>query len=180
MLDLSLVSPERRQDLETAIEQIRRIRGYRRDGKEKPHKLVLLLAVLDLIEDGIISDNRIYLSLELEERFSRYFALVANEGDWCQVSLPFFHLRSSGFWFHKIKPHREATYSGMRTPWGGRRNITKNIEFAYLSERLFSIMQDSAARKVLKRVLADRLVECSKNPAARFLREGLYDDASAR
>ena len=43
----------------------------RSSGHEKPHKPILLLAVLDLIESGAICDNKVIPSQELREAFNR-------------------------------------------------------------------------------------------------------------
>jgi putative restriction endonuclease len=48
---------------------------------ERPHKPVMLLAVLDLFAQGTIKENRITFSPELLEQFAEYFEAVRVEGD---------------------------------------------------------------------------------------------------
>jgi predicted restriction endonuclease len=67
-------------------------------GRSRPHKPILLLAVLDLIEAGHIRENKIFLDQELVGAFASRFREFASDGDWCQPVQPFFHLRSSPFW----------------------------------------------------------------------------------
>jgi len=58
---------------EDAIALIYDLKRDRSSGHEKPHKPILLLAVLDLIESGAICDNKIVPSQELREAFTAYF-----------------------------------------------------------------------------------------------------------
>src|SRR6056297_1211036 len=75
-----------------------------------PHKVAMLLAVIDLIEAGDITDNLIYYDTRLCEAFGRHFAKLATELDSERAYLPFFHLRSSGFWHHKVRAGTEVDY----------------------------------------------------------------------
>ncbi len=97
-------------------------------GHKKPHKLVMLLAVLDLFEKHIISENKIYFNDDLTESFSNVFNLIRAKGDWNQPAPPFFHLRTSSFWKHKIKDGQEVQYSKLSTSGGGTKRIEENIE----------------------------------------------------
>ncbi|GIV17514.1 MAG: hypothetical protein KatS3mg022_2949 [Armatimonadota bacterium] len=113
---MSSVSLKQSNSLCRAIEALHKLRRYGRKGAPKPHKVVLLLAVVDLYEDGLIFDNRIYLNRELERRSRFYFRMVAGARDWCQIGPPFYHLRTSDFWFHKVYPNRTLSYQAMCTP----------------------------------------------------------------
>lgn len=142
---------------ETLISQIK---GLRRGGGgeyPKPHKMVMILTALDLAEDGLLQQNKIYFNATLIERFHRHFASVARGDDLSQPSPPFFHLRGSGFWFHKIKPGREGVYATLTTSGGGSKRILENIEYAYLSEEAFQVISDDIQRGELRRFLFDSL-----------------------
>jgi len=65
---------------------------------ERPHKPLLLLAVLDSLEAGEATPDRIPWSRALLARFQRAFAVVRAADDDCTPRFPFFHLRSDGFW----------------------------------------------------------------------------------
>src|SRR4051812_49110780 len=79
-----------------------------------PHKPLLLLAVLDLVEEGLISDNRVELSAELAESFARYWASVPSGKDRGKIVYPFFHLRSEGFWHLVPQPGKETILAHTR------------------------------------------------------------------
>lgn len=63
-----------------------------------PHKPVLLLSVLQLIRDGVIHSNRIFITPELVIAFKSNWELLVTSGHVATFSLPFFHLGSEPFW----------------------------------------------------------------------------------
>lgn len=85
---------------EDLIEQLRHLHVDRSHGAPAPHKPLMLLGVLDLVEECIIEHNRIDHDSRLVERFNDYWAALA------PTWLPFFHLRFDGFW--ELTPRADA------------------------------------------------------------------------
>lgn len=125
------------------------------DGKS-PHKVVLLLSVIELIESGEIAENRIDFDQKLRDTFTKHFNQLATEDDRNNPHLPFFHLRSSGFWHHQIKPGRREAYSALTTA-SGPSAINDNIVYAYLDDELFELLCFSTACELIKSSLLDNL-----------------------
>lgn len=132
-------------------------------GTRKPHKLVMLLAVLDLADKGLLQENKIFFDKPLFESFESIFNLIRAKQDWNQPAPPFFHLRTSNFWRHKVKAGRESFYNKIKTSGGGSKRILDNIEYAYLSEYAFQVIANESARKELREFLIIVL-----NPYANF------------
>ncbi|WP_052732857.1 hypothetical protein [Hymenobacter terrenus] len=67
---------------------------------EAPYKPALLLAVLEGIADGSIADNRIEITPELIAAFKAICADLSTSPLFtaANFALPFYHLRSDGFW----------------------------------------------------------------------------------
>jgi putative restriction endonuclease len=65
---------------------------------ERPHKSLLLLAALDLIDDGLASPDRIPWCQPLRDRFSARFLQVRKHNDQNTPENPFFYLQTQGFW----------------------------------------------------------------------------------
>lgn len=65
---------------------------------EKPHKPVLLLVILDLLDAGLATPDCIEWNAALRERFSAYFEKVKGEDDRDTPENPFRYLASDGFW----------------------------------------------------------------------------------
>jgi len=70
---------------------------------------------------------------------------------------PFFHLRTSGFWFHKIKPGREKNYAALTTTGGGLRLIHDNIDYAYLRDDFFKALSNPVSRRELRLLITSLL-----------------------
>ena len=67
--------------LDAYADKFSRLNVGRVGNHERPHKPVMLLAVLDLFEQGAIKKNMIAYSPELLELFDEYFEAVRGEGD---------------------------------------------------------------------------------------------------
>lgn len=65
---------------------------------EKPHKPLLLLAVFDLLDEGLATPDRIPWCQELRDRFKARFDVVRKHNDQCNSDLPFRYLAGDGFW----------------------------------------------------------------------------------
>lgn len=136
--------------LERLKAEIAALRRNRRRGRVRPHKLLLLLAVLDMAEEGLLRQNRIHFDDSLITRFARHFESYQQADDLCQPAPPYFHLRSSHFWHHKVISGKEAAYAKMDTSGGGSKRILDTIEYAYLSNYAFEIVQEERSRRELR------------------------------
>ncbi len=127
-------------------------------GEKSPHKVAMLLAVLDLVDRGTIVENRIDFDQSLKEAFSHQFGLLASEMDRDNPHLPYFHLRSSGFWHHRIKPGKSASYSNLTTVTGAG-TISEVITYAHLDDELFELLGNGVARELLQAALHRNLTQ---------------------
>ena len=96
--------------LQFYIDAFSTLRMNRSSGTVSPHKVCLLLAVMDLVEKEVIVTNRLYLDEPLQDAFTRQFDLMRQAKDQNTPYLPYYHLRSSGFWHHKIRAGKEEAY----------------------------------------------------------------------
>ena len=120
----------------------------------KPHKLIMLLVVIEMADRGMLKENKIYYDEALRKIFDDYFQLISGSDDWPQPGPPFFHLRTSGFWHHKIKEGQEAHYSTLTTSGGGNKRIEDNIEYAYLSDYAYHVISDYTTRKIIRNYIS--------------------------
>lgn len=146
--------------LATYAERFRRLNVNVAHGRASPHKICMLLAVLDLARGGALTQNRIEYAPPLLERYAIYFRAVRAGGDHPNPHFPFFHLagrlRGGGesFWHLQPKSGREFVLAGMSTARTARQ-ITDNIDHARLDPALFELMQDATAVDALSTVLAE-------------------------
>ena len=121
-----------------------------------PHKVCMLLAVIDLIENGRIESNDIFFNAELKQKYGHYFDVMRTHGDQQNPFLPYFHLRSEGFWSHVIKRGRQEFYDHLITV-SGTPDISDNIEYAALDDNLFALLNQSDSRESLRSALFENI-----------------------
>lgn len=133
------------------------LRMNTRGGNEKsPHKVAMLLAVMDLIERGTITHNRIYFDEPLKDAFSQQFNQLAGSNDRNNPHLPFFHLRGDVFWHHCSKPGKADDYNALTTA-SGPGVVSSHIAYAYVDDELFEYLDNSVSRNFLKSALLENL-----------------------
>lgn len=141
-------------------DQFRRLKVNVAHGRTSPHKICMLLAMLDMARGGALTVNRIEYAPPLLERYAMYFNAVRGAGDHPNPYFPFFHLAGSlrgggeSFWHLQPKPGRESVLANMNTA-STARQVTENIDHARLDIGLFDLLQDENAIDALGAVLAE-------------------------
>ncbi len=118
-----------------------------------PNKPILLLSVIEMVSQGQIRKNQIELEAQLIATFLKLWSHLEpiRKPD---IGLPFFHLTSDGFWHYRMKPGFESLIASkvkIRTV----NAIRQTVEYAYLDEELWEILQHPQQRSVLTQVLID-------------------------
>jgi putative restriction endonuclease len=140
-------------------ERFKRLVVNMSSGRASPHKLCMLLAVLDLARAGAFFKNRIYFAPPLLERYDRLFAAVKGPDDHPNPYFPFFHLagklRGGGasFWHLRPIPGREAIVAAMSSA-RSIVDITTNIAYAELDEGLFNLLQQPKELEALAETIS--------------------------
>lgn len=127
----------------------------------------LLLSVTDLIAQGLIEKNHITISDELINTFNKnWSALTSNPLKDDSFALPFYHLKNKKpkFWYLKFSEQYE----------GGRpqtiNTLKQAIDSARIDDELFSLLQDSNARKELIDVLISVWFSCNQKQIGDILK----------
>lgn len=128
------------------------LRIDRTHGEPAPNKPILLLAVIDLIEQGAITENGIYPSSLLAETFLKYWYLVRDENP--RIQYPFKYLKSERFWHLHAKPGQEGFLLKFKDrEFSSFAQLAETIDYASLDEDLFLYLQYLATREVLRYTL---------------------------
>lgn len=88
------------KDLEYYKDCFSSLNTMKKYGKPAPHKALLLLSVIDLIERGEITNCRIPISNDLVRQFKRNTSALLGESKLFQpvANYPYYHMKSEPFW----------------------------------------------------------------------------------
>lgn len=133
------------------------VKGYR-----APHKLVLLMAICEMVEEGKITENKVFLNADLEEKFKTLWKEYVDSDEEmphdrvaeelfggekkaypfkCNIANPFYHLSGEPFWtLKKSKKWKQ------RTSWSIAA-LKTDYEYAIIDEDLFELMTSETSRK---------------------------------
>ncbi|HID23217.1 MAG TPA: hypothetical protein EYP14_12555, partial [Planctomycetaceae bacterium] len=144
---------------EVWLERFTKLNVYKAKHGEAPHKALLLLALLDMMQAGEPVHERLELTPELAFRFMTLWPIVAyRRTQKPDVRLPFHHLRSDGFWqpytaTGDVSPHKKLTH------------------FVELDDGFRTALDDPEFRRRARRILIARWFQ----PAERCALYALYN-----
>ena len=127
-------------------------------GSCAPHKPIMLLTIISLIDSGDIWKNIIYPTDKVKTIFKAFWMnYVPGDSPFTIAPwTPFWHLKNEPFWHFKSKESgfdiESLAESGQTAKIG---DIRKYIAFAYLDQELFNILQDKEFRAILSRQLIE-------------------------
>ena len=128
------------------LTRFEKIRPRTVSGREKPHKICMLLAVLDLAKAGGLQENKIYCNIDLIERYKDFFNAASALDDIPNPHYPFFFLRgnltdsSHSFWHLQPVPGQEDNLLKL-TSISKFSELTANVEYAWLDQELFELLK---------------------------------------
>lgn len=149
----------------TAFHNMKRatLRGY-----TAPHKPILLLSVMQLIEDGIITSTEIKLDDELIKKFAWTWNLYVDDSNHkekmmvadgleldivnnypfkCNIANPFFHMQSECFW------RLEKSDNYVARPEYSLQKLKASFLYAEIDPELFLLFKDKEVRDRMREEL---------------------------
>lgn len=117
-----------------------------------PHKPLLLLSVIDRFAEKSFQANFIELDSDLIELFAIYWAKVTVPGKRGNISMPFWHLQSDGFWHLLPREGKQniVELSSKIHSIGGLREVTFG---AKVDDELYELIKTEQSRNILRTVL---------------------------
>jgi putative restriction endonuclease len=120
-----------------------------------PHKPILVLSVIHLIEEGRITQNSINLSEELIATFKEIWSYLGSDIHNPDISRPFFHLRGDGFWHHIANPGFGKVLAS-KIKLKTLEEVKRAIKYAHIDDALFELLQNPRSRESLTSILVQR------------------------
>ena len=137
------------------VQKFKALKLNRSGGFAKPHKICMLYAVMDLIQEGEISWNVIYYTDELKRRYKWHFNRLRIQDSQPNPCYPFYYLKSSGFWRLESREGKQGDLEKLNTPT--ELKIVKLVEYATLDSELFILLKNPSKALVLRMALASQL-----------------------
>jgi putative restriction endonuclease len=138
------------KDLDFYVRKFAKLNTNRKNGVSAPHKPILLLAVIELIEQNKIRSNEIYLSPELIATFLKYWSSLVKTDHRSNIALPFFHLTGDKFWHLAANLGFVGNLSSVKPSLPSLRNA---VRWAFLDQELFILLSNTASRIQLASIL---------------------------
>lgn len=122
-------------------------------GVKAPHKAIMLLSVIDLVEYGVITSNQIEFSERLEQQFQHNWSRYVGQSDVFQprVGTPFWHLNNEPFW--RLVPYEggdEAIVMHLQGNPYAPGTTRKLIHYTEIDKNLFELLQNETNRAKLR------------------------------
>jgi putative restriction endonuclease len=168
-----------RKDISEAIEALYRLNvgviGTGTERHERPHKPILLLAVIDLVAEGDATPECIPWSQKLRARFSLYFEMVRQLNDQCTPENPLFYLRQEKWWL----PFRQD--GQVSVPLEGTPTVAQasgGVVFAKITSPIANWIITPADRLCLREALIARYFPHAREVLSPHFMEGSVQEAS--
>ena len=154
-------------DLNIYSEYFSNLRTAKKLGLPAPHKAVLLLSVMELVETGVIIGNRIELSERLEKTFLKLWKRYVGTSVVFQakVATPFWHLQNEPFWNLYLNNGKDL--STVTSPYSVSR-LRENAH-AIIDQELFELMRDEDSRARLRVLLISQYLQDQHIPLDKSL-----------
>lgn len=121
-----------------------------------PHKALLLLSVIDLVENGVINSSKIELSDTLIETFkSNAKELFHDDFFKPSIGQPFFFMKSEPFWQLVAN---DVCDLQLKTTSFSLVNLRKRFRYALIDTELFILLKNSSNREILRNILIKKYI----------------------
>ena len=143
------------------------LRTAKKLGLPAPHKAVLLLSVMELVEAGVITGNRIVLSERLEKTFQKLWKRYVGTSVVFQakVATPFWHLQNEPFWNLYLNDGKDL--STVTSPYSVNR-LRENTH-AVIDQELLELMLNEDSRARLRVLLISHYLQDQHIPLDKSL-----------
>lgn len=127
-----------------------------------PHKPILLLSIIELIEKGTVTDNQILVDANLVGTFKENWLLLVNTPHQEDFTQPFYYLQNErvageGYWFLQAMPSCQINAHIKSV------SVLANVcQYGYLATDLWLLLNDPVKRNDLRQVLLDTYFSTTK------------------
>ena len=142
--------------LDFYIERFGKLKTAYSKSRPTPHKALLLLSVIDLIENGTITSSKVELSDALIETFkSNVKDLFKDDFFNPAIGQPFFFMKSEPFWQLVAN---DVSDLELKSTYFSVVNLRKRFRYALIDTDLFVLLKDNSNREILRDELLNKYI----------------------
>lgn len=121
-----------------------------------PHKPILLLTFLEMVDKGMITENRVTVSADLVGLFQENWRILVDTPHQADFTQPFFYLQNDNvkgthFWFLVPKPGM-SIHGHIKSI----NTLIDHLDFGHFDEHLHQLMQDKACNQLFRRAILEK------------------------
>ena len=122
-----------------------------------PHKPILMLAVIEAFNKGLIQENKIYITPELLSLFRGFWDSLVTTNHTPNFALPFFHLQNEKqkYWFLESSIGLKNAITSSHSI-RSLKALQQYVYYAYLSDELYIAISQIQSRNELKKSILKR------------------------
>ena len=147
------------------LEAFRNLRPNIKYGRKSPMKAILLLAIIEMYEDGVLSDNEIVYNETLKDTFLRVWNKVFPEDTalLTEAYIPFWYMQNEDFWHVVPVCGKEDILLLFKDDQikPSESKISSSVQYVELDEDLFFLLTVPSGRSSLKRALLETYTNLS-------------------
>jgi putative restriction endonuclease len=128
-----------------------------------PHKPLLLISIIELIEKGLVWNNRVYVNTDLVGAFQENWRLLVNTLHQPDFTQPFYYLQSEKtngkqLWFlqPKLGCQINAHIKSVN-------RLAEVLDYGYFDNEFFQLLTDPVSKNIIKTLLLDTYFLETKN-----------------
>lgn len=122
-----------------------------------PHKAILLLSIIDIIENQRLKENKIRIDQNLIESFKRNWKLLVSPDRSYDIGKPIYHLQNDGFWNTITKEGKK-----LEQVISSERQLIAKLSHGSFQKELFGLLQDNHNLALFRMVLIDTFFSLKK------------------
>ena len=131
-------------------------RGNGISGKSNA-KPIFLLSIIECISMHLLKENRIMWNDEALLKCYRAFNRHYDETNKSQMTVPYYHLRTSSFYHLIWRDEKNLPPMKGKTP--SEKYLRENLLYASLDDGLWNLFQDAESREYLRRNIITRFLK---------------------
>lgn len=121
-----------------------------------PHKPILLLTFLEMVDEGLISENRVTVSADLVGLFQENWRILVDTPHQADFTQPFFYLQNDNikgthFWYLIPKPAK-SIHGHIKSI----NSLIEHLDYGHFDEGLYKLMQEKGCNQLLRRALLEK------------------------